>query len=164
MKQIKLFMTGMLIILATMGQMSCSSPKTTAQNNEKSEMVKKQIESRFYKIAVDQVSPMQAPSRHVNGYSLSIRGDTVASYLPYHGEAYSVPYGGGRGLIFKALISDYKLTFNKKGTASIVLRTRTEDGTYRYSIEIFNNGSSSIRVIPDNRQSISFYGQLEEDK
>jgi hypothetical protein len=162
MKTNQLLLTGAMIVLTAMGQMSCSSSKTASQS-ERAQTVKQQIESRHYMVAVNRMTPLSGPSRQLtSSYSLTIKGDTVISYLPYFGQAYSVPYGGGKGLNFEAHITVYTLSFDAKGTALISFQTRSEDDTYLYRIQIFNNGSSSIHVTPNNRQIIHFYGNLEQ--
>ena len=52
-------------------------------------------------------------------YPLEIRNDSVFSYLPYYGRAYSVPYGGGSGLIFNAPLKEYTMDLDNKGKAVI---------------------------------------------
>ena len=108
---------------------------------------------------------MRGPSRHLtSNYSVEIRNDSVFSYLPYFGIAYSAPYGGrGKGLIFDEKITDHKLIFDKKGTANISFRTRTEEDSYIYWIKVFTSGSADVRVTPNNKQSISYYGEFIYD-
>ncbi|WP_106831051.1 DUF4251 domain-containing protein [Parabacteroides pacaensis] len=138
--------------------------KTDKKNTEE-QIVKELLESKEYTIEVDRAIPMRGPSRHLTSpYTLEIKGDSVISYLPYFGEAYSVPYGGGKGLIFEAPITDYKLSFNKKGLAKIKFKTYSGEDTFTYTIEVFPNGSASINVLAMNRQGISFYGELRHDR
>ncbi|MDR2120285.1 MAG: DUF4251 domain-containing protein [Tannerella sp.] len=162
MKRIQLFFIGAIVALIAAGQMSCSS--RVAARTEQAETIRQQIESRHYTIDVDRMLPMQGASKHLTtNYSLMIKGDTVISYLPYFGRAYSVPYGGGKGLNFKACLSDYSLTFDVKGVARISFRTRSEDDVYLYDTEVYNNGAATIRITPGNRQGITFYGRLKEE-
>jgi hypothetical protein len=150
----------MLVLMAAV-QTSCSSSRATAKS-EQAQAVKQQIESRHYRISVSRMLPMKGPSQHLtSNYSLTVQGDTVISYLPYFGQAYSVPYGGGQGLNFESDITVYSLSFDAKGTAQISFQTRSENDVLLYWIEVFTNGSSSIRVTSNNRQAISFYGTLE---
>lgn len=154
----------MIFVLAATIQISCSSSRTAAKS-EQEQAVKQQIESRHYKISVNRMLPMKGPSQHLtSSYSLTIRGDTVISYLPYFGQAYNIPYGGGKGLIFESAITVYSLSFDAKGTAQISFQTRSENDVLLYRIEIYANGSSSIRVTSNNRQAISFYGILEPEE
>jgi hypothetical protein len=163
MKQIRLFLIGAIICLTALGQMSCS-PSKAAARNERAEVIRQQIESGRYTIEVDRMLPMQGASQHLTtNYGLTIKDDTVISYLPYFGRAYSVPYGGGKGLNFEALVSDYSLAFDAKGIARISFRTRSDDDAYLYDAEVFNNGKATVRVMPGNRQGITFYGKLKEE-
>lgn len=125
---------------------------------------KAKIESRHYIINVDRALPMQGRSVNLtSSYSLEIRNDSVISYLPYFGRAYTVPYGGGNGMIFREPLTDYTISFDKKNAARIKFRTKTTEGTADFNLQIFPNGSSSIQVTPSNRQSISYQGTLSEE-
>ena len=94
-------------------------------------------------------------------YSLKIKNDSVFSYLPYYGRAYSVPYGGGKGLDFKAPLKEYSMKLDKKGDAQIEFKARTPEDNFEYNVTVFSNGSASISVTMQNRQSISFQGDLD---
>lgn len=76
------------------------------------------------------------------------------------GRAYSIPYGGGDGLNFKAVLKEYSMKMDKKGNAVIEFIARNPEDRYEYRIKVFPNGSASIDVNMQNRQSISFQGEL----
>ncbi|MDR3194433.1 MAG: DUF4251 domain-containing protein [Tannerella sp.] len=162
MKTVYFFGTVLLAVLLTAtGQTACTSARS-ASKGEQAQAVKQQIESRRYTVSVNRMVPMKAPSQYLtSNYSLTVRGDTVISRLPYFGQAYSVPYGGGKGLNFESTVTDYSLSFDAKGRAQISFRTRSENDVLLYRIEVFGNGSSSIRVSSNSRQSIGFYGTME---
>ena len=94
-------------------------------------------------------------------YSVEIRNDSIISHLPYYGRAYPIPYGGGEGLNFKAPLTDYKLDWDKKGTAKIKFTARSTEDKFDFDIDIFSNGSSTIFVNMQNRQSINFQGEVD---
>ncbi len=135
------------------------------KKEEISKTIRELIEAQKINVEVNTALPMRGPSRHLtSNYSVEIRNDSVFSYLPYFGIAYSAPYGGrGKGLIFDEKITDYKLIFDKKGTANISFRTRTEEDSYIYWIKVFTSGSADVRVTPNNKQSISYYGEFIYD-
>ena len=62
-------------------------------------------------------------------------------------------------MIFESTITDYQQTFDNKGKANIEFKTKTNEDLCTYQIQIFVNGSSTINVISNNRQSISFSGK-----
>jgi len=118
------------------------------------------IEKRMYVVEVDKALPMSGSMRMLTSpYSLEVNGEEVKSYLPFFGRAYSVPYGGGDGLVFDFVISDYQLSFEKKGKALIEFKTKSKEDRLVYRIHIFPSGSASIDVTSGNRQQISFNGK-----
>jgi hypothetical protein len=118
------------------------------------------IANRTFVIEVDRALPMSGESRMLTSiYSLEVNGEKVKSYLPYFGRAYSVPYGGGEGLIFESVITDYQSSIDKKGSTIIVFKTKSKDEQLEYRIGITTNGSASIDVTSVNRQKISFNGK-----
>ena len=123
--------------------------------------MKELIVSENYKIDVNTAMPMRGRSIPLTSlYSLEIRNDSVISYLPYYGRAYSIPYGGGDGLNFKAVLKEYSMEMDKKGNAVIEFIARNPEDRYEYRVKVFPNGSASIDVNMQNRQSISFQGEL----
>lgn len=123
--------------------------------------MKAQIESGTYTIDVRQAFPLRGRSVQLSSdYGLTIRGDSIYSYLPYFGRAYSVPYGGGQGLSFDAPVTDYKVQAGRKGVTIIIFNTRNPEDYYQFRINVSPNGMASVMVTPGQRQSISFSGNL----
>lgn len=146
------------------------SPSVWAQSKqEKKEQrekdVKEWIDSKHFTIEVDRALPLRGRSVHLTSpYSLELRGDSVFSYLPYFGRAYNVPYGGGNGMRFEKPMTEYAVTYGKKGKTILLFDTKTDDDKYTFFIEIYPNGSATIQVTPVNRQSISYYGEITGPK
>ncbi|HRG13237.1 MAG TPA: DUF4251 domain-containing protein, partial [Macellibacteroides fermentans] len=96
-----------------------------------------------------------------SNYSLTVRNDSVFSYLPYFGQAYSLPYGGGVGMTFDAPLTEYNQRYDKKNNAEITFRTRSADDTHTFRIQIYPNASATIQVTSINRQGITYYGTVD---
>ena len=151
----------MLLLALLVGIPTLSAQSKKEKKEQKKEAVKKLIESENYKIDVNTAMPMGGRSIPLtSSYSLEIRNDSVISYLPYYGRAYSIPYGGGDGLNFKAVLKEYSMEMDKKGNAVIEFIARNPEDRYEYRVKVFPNGSASIDVNMQNRQSISFQGEL----
>ena len=151
----------MLLLALLVGIPTLSAQSKKEKKEQKKEAVKKLIESENYKIDVNAAMPMRGRSIPLtSSYSLEIRNDSVISYLPYYGRAYSIPYGGGDGLNFKAVLKEYSMEMDKKGNAVIEFIARNPEDRYEYRVKVFPNGSASIDVNMQNRQSISFQGEL----
>lgn len=141
------------------------SEEKAAQMAELSANVTNALNNRDYKITIDRMYPMRGSSRHVTyGYSVEVRNDTLISYLPYFGRAYNVPYGGGKGLNFTAPISIYQEFMKRNGQRHIEIGVTNDEDTYFYTIEVFNNGNSSIEVRARQRERISYSGNVEFGK
>lgn len=138
------------------------SEEKAAQMAELSAKVTNALNNRDYKIAIDRMYPMRGSSRHVTyGYSVEVRNDTLISYLPYFGRAYNVPYGGGKGLNFTAPISSYQEFMKRNGQRHIEIGVTNDEDTYLYTIEVFDNGNSSVDVRARQRERISYSGNVE---
>lgn len=143
----------------------CSSSKSLSKEEKaaKGVVLHKAIENRDFVIEVDRMLPLNGRSRTLtSSYSVEIKGEEVKSHLPYFGRAYSIPYGGGDGLIFESTITEYRSSFDDKGKAIIEFKARTNDDQFVFRINIFPNGSASIDVTSNNRQSISFQGTASD--
>jgi hypothetical protein len=153
------------VLIAIIALLSgCSSAKMTGEEKSAKEAaLRDAINKREYAVDVNHMIPMKGSSKHLSSpYSVTVKGDELVSYLPYFGEAYNIPYGGGKGLNFKAKINSYNFIYDNKGKAVIELETKNEEGQYKYHIEIFPNGSASVNVTSYNRQPISFLGTAKE--
>lgn len=147
-----------------------ASPSVWAQSKhekkaQREKEVKEWIDGKHFTIEVDRALPLRGRMVHLtSSYSLELRGDSVLSYLPYFGRAYHVPYGGGNGMRFEEPITDYAVTYDKKGKTILLFDTKTDEDKYTFFIEIYPNGSTTIQVTPVNRQSISYYGEITGPK
>jgi len=163
MKKLRLFFLMGMVLLFSSQFLFAQSKQEKKEQKEKE--IKELLDRGHFTIDVDRALPMGGKALNLTSpYSLEIEGDSVMSYLPYFGRAYNIPYGGGEGLRFQGMISEYNLTYDKKGTAKIQFRTRTDEDNYTFNVQVYKNGSSTIQVTPVNRQAITFHGELAPEK
>ena len=86
------------------------------------------------------------------------------SRLPFFGRAYSIPYGGGDGLMFEAKLKDYTCRDGKRGRKEIGFTADTDEDHFEFRLTVFPDGSSSVSVVSTNRQQISYGGTLSKIK
>ncbi len=148
----------------------CATLPASAQKNKEKEArmerkVQEAIDTKQYKIRIIHVLPQRGNGRSVlSDYSIEVRNDSLFSYLPYFGVAYRMPYGGGKRLIFDAPISRYESKKDKKGRNRIRLDVHNEEDSYTYHITLYSDGAANIDVRPDNKDSISFTGELDTEE
>lgn len=158
MKQLTYFMLMMVVSLST----ACSTGTKFTDEPSWPE-IRQQLENRQFTITIREMIPMQGASQQVTSeYTLSLKGDTVISHLPYFGRAYSAPYGGGNVFSFEAPLLSYSLEMQKADLVKISFRTRTPNDTFIFYVDVFNNGKASVRVSATNRQGISYLGEIRK--
>lgn len=154
-----------VMLLLFLGSPSVWAQSKQEKKEQREKDVKEWIDSKHFTIEVDRALPLRGRSVHLTSpYSLELRGDSLFSYLPYFGRAYNVPYGGGNGMRFEKPMTEYAVTYGKKGKTILLFNTKTDDDKYTFFIEIYPNGSATIQVTPVNRQSISYYGEITGPK
>ena len=99
-------------------------------------------------------------SRSVTGHSVTVKDGVLYSGLPFFGQAWRVPYGGGHALNFQAPIRNYSLASHPKGGYVVTLYVKTDEDEHVYQFRIFENGSTSLDVQSGNRDRISFSGEM----
>ena len=151
-----------VIVVAVMGLLSACSTMTAAERAQKALAVEKALASRRYVVDVRMMYPRRGRAVNVSSnYSLEVKGDTVVSYLPYFGRAYSIPYGGGKAFNFSAPISSYESARDEKGRTHVMLVTDNEEDVITFQLEIFDNGQATIDVQAREREPITYSGELE---
>jgi len=151
-------------VLMTVLLMACgtSNGLTKAEREAAiTRQVQEGLDTRHYTIAVDWMKPLGGMARHVtSNYELRVNGDEVDSYLPYVGEAYRLPYGGGKGLNFKGKIENYSINYLTSNRSHIEFTANSGEDTYHFRIDVFNNGKSIIDIIAQEHDAISFDGEM----
>lgn len=153
------------IITAAIILVACAT--TDRQQNdrkrqEKAEMISKAVSNRDFTISVRTAHPARGMSVPLTAdFDLKVKGDSVVSYLPYFGRAYNVPYGGGKGLNFSGVTEDFKITQPKRDRKHVEFSVKNDEDTYKFDIDVFDNGSVSVGVMSQQRERISFNGEIE---
>jgi hypothetical protein len=128
---------------------------------QQKELIKKIIESKSYKFIAEQAVPSRGRSISITRYNVEFKGDTVISYLPYYGRAYTANIGSSSSPYdFTAVAEDYTESETKKGY-KVEFRIRQGAESISYNFEIFPGGSATLIVTSSSRQPITYYGRIE---
>lgn len=136
------------------------------EEKDKQEVIKSLIESKQYVFKAQTALPSRGRTRPLNTeFDLRVSGDSLISYLPYFGRAYSAPINPSQGpLNFTSTDFDYKVSDRKKGGWDIDIRPKDVQDPRQMSLRVFDNGSASLTVTSNNRQPISFNGFITEKR
>lgn len=136
-------------------------PVGTARQSAREAAVKKLLESRMYQFIPQSVQPQAGRSVPISNYSLTIRKDSLSSYLPYFGVAHSAPINLNKGpLDFNATNFDYSSQTGKQGSTLIRLKLDNATDAQEFNFIVSSSGYATLNVRFNSRQSISYYGQI----
>ena len=136
------------------------SAQTPEEKEADAQTIRKMLDKRSYQIDVNYMIPQRGEAQAVSSYSITVDGSTIVSQLPYAGQAWSIPYGGGKGLNFKGEIDSYEDKGFQKDCRTIVLGVKNDEDSYVYTLNVYDNGTVYIHVACRNRDSISFNGNF----
>lgn len=105
--------------------------------------------------------PTSGSTRQLTGdYDVKVTSGSVVSYLPYFGRAYASS-GQEGGIKFTS--KDFRLQekAGKKGRREISIKILDVPEVRQLNFSITENGYGSLQVISNNRQPISFYGEVK---
>jgi hypothetical protein len=136
-----------------------------AQSPDKGQ-VRSFVESKEFTFKARTVMPMSGGSRQLTtDYDVRLLGDSIISYLPYFGRAYTATYGTESGGVeFTSTQFEYKAKARKKGGWDITIKPKDVKEVQELDFTVSDDGSASLRVTSTNRQPISFYGNVVQRK
>ncbi len=149
------------LLLSGCGILGKASPEEEART---AALVEQRLDARSFRVDIESMSPMRGPRRMLTTpYSVTVHEGKVDSHLPYMGEAYNVPYGGGKVLTFKDDIEQYIEDYSRPDRRIINFTTDNDEDYILYHFEIFPNGKATLRVSSHNRQAIDYMGTVDVD-
>ena len=142
--------------------MACSTGNK-AIDQQQANSIKALLESGQYVVMVGSMRPLTAPTVSVSqGQKMIVRDGMVTCYLPYAGSGQNVGYGasGYKAMNFTSPLLDYKVEYPKADRARVTFRVDNGDDNYRFHVEVFMNGKTTIDVDPRGRDAISYRGMI----
>lgn len=96
------------------------------------------------------------------GYDMKVLQDSINTYLPYFGRAYSAGYNAEGGVNFISRKFDYKVKEKSKGGWEVVIKPADTRDVTELTFSVSTNGYATLQVISNNRQAISYYGIIDK--
>ena len=137
----------------------------TAQDEPKLN-VQELLETKNFVFKAESVNPARGRYRQLTSeYDVVVTPDTITTFLPYFGRAYSAPINPADGGI---KISTHKFEYSvKKGRKDrwdVSVRPKDSQEVQDLFFTIFSNGRATLRVNSVNRETITFNGHIVEGK
>ncbi|MGZ5286193.1 MAG: DUF4251 domain-containing protein [Flavisolibacter sp.] len=149
----------MVLIVASL----CSFAGLQAQSMNAA-TVRDVVEARSFKFIPQTAFPMGGTPRQLTpGFDMSIIGDSLNTYLPYFGRAFTAPDPGEGGFRFISKKFSYKAKQRKKQSWEIMIEPDHSE-VRQMILRIFENGTATLQVTSNNRQPIHFNGYIDPVK
>ena len=132
-----------------------------AREAREAQMVVDNLQNADFRIDIDRMYPIRGTSQHVSNYSVTVKDGMLDSHLPFIGQVWRVPYGGGHALNFKAKIGSYNVVQTRKDGYEVRIYVKTDEDEHLYLLTVFNNGRASLDVQSGNRDRISYSGEMD---
>ena len=159
-----LFITCFAVI--TFSQSSTAQKDTEDKNESKKLAFKNMIDSQQFVFVAQSVTPLRGRFRNLTSpYDVSISKDTMVSYLPYFGRAYTAPLNPTEsGLQFTSTNFSYSVSPHKKKGWDVVIKPKDNTDIQQFLFTIYDNGSAYLNVTSISRDPISFNGYIKKEE
>jgi len=139
---------------------------STLAQDKKEATIKNVVETQQYIFKAQSVSPMTGSQRTLTSdYDLTVSNSSIKSYLPYFGVAYIAPINSsGPGIEFNTTEFQYTKEKSRKDGWDITIVPKNVPEIQKLFLHISGSGYTTLQVTSTNRQPISFYGRIEENK
>lgn len=152
----------LLIVSVSLVQCSSSKKSVSLTGADVSEM----INSKNFTFVAEQVNPMRGRSRQLTSeYDVTLKNDSLVSYLPFFGRAYQAPMDPSQGGIqFTSTNFSYAVQPNKKSGWMVNIIPKDYQPVQQMTFTIFENGNASLNVTSTSKDPISFNGRVRKNK
>ena len=157
----------LLVVTVVVGLQGAMAQDKNSKKEVKESNVENMIAERKIIFLAQSVNPSRGRTMvQLNSqYDLAISRDTVRAFLPYFGRAYTAPMDGrGGGIDFISKNFEYTQKVKKKERWEILIKPKDVPDVRQLFLTIFTNGSASLRVLSNNRETISYNGYLKESR
>jgi hypothetical protein len=161
MKKINISIIGIVMIFILK-----SLPASSQENaSHKSNNIINLVNAKEFTFIAQSVMPSHGGYRTLTSdYELTVAGDSIISYLPYFGQAYSITDPNSNPLQFTSINNKISVTPSKKGNYNVTINFINGGDVRQLNLSVTSSGNSTLNAIFNNRQPISFNGYITKRK
>lgn len=159
-----IFLLCSLLVLGTAcGTLRETREERAARLQRQATQVAEAVREGNFLVSIDRMIPHTGAVRQVSQYSVKVEENVITSYLPYFGQARKASFNGSNALDFKTEMNAYVVNPIKDGHR-IQIQANTKEDRFLYTFQIYDDGSVTLDVLSDNRDPITYMGQLEFER
>ena len=141
---------------------NCSSSRNTT-TLEKG-MIEEMIRNQSFIFVAERMNPLRGRSRILtSSYDVRVNNDSLVSFLPYFGRAYSAPIDPTKvGTQFTSTNFTYQVGKEKNNRWLISITPKDVSTIQQLLFTIFDNGTTSLSITSTSKDQISYEGYLKK--
>ena len=130
--------------------------------DKKKPTVKQLVETKQFTFIPTSVSPQRGATRFLDGYfDLTLRNDSLISYLPYFGRSQMAPMTPDEaGMRFTTTDFNYSFAEGKKGRYNLLFKINDQKNNYTFNMTVYPDGTADLIATSTYREQISFRGNV----
>ena len=150
------------LVLLSFTLLKCSSTKTTT-TLEKG-MIEEMIKNHSFIFVAERMNPLRGRSRILtSSYDVRVNNDSLVSFLPYFGRAYSAPVDPTKvGTQFISTKFTYHINAERNNRWQVSLTPKDVSSIQELLFTIFDNGTTSLSITSTSKDQISYDGYLKK--
>ena len=160
-KYLHIFITCIAVLIFSQ---YCTAQTNTDEKDSKKTAFKNMVDSQHFTFVAQSVTPLRGRFRNLtSAYDVRLFKDSMISFLPYFGRAYSPPLNATESpLNFTSTDFTYKVSPRKKNGWDVIIKPNDKSEVQQFSFTIFSNGTASLNVVSTSKDPISFNGYIEK--
>ncbi|WP_207532549.1 DUF4251 domain-containing protein [Desertivirga arenae] len=159
----KYFLAYLLFLLAITINTASAQTKKEIKEKTKAAEIQKLLDSKRFTFKAQTAQPLRGGTINLTSdYELVIKKDSLQSYLPFFGRAFTAPMNPSESpLIFNSTNFNYTAAAGKKGSKNITVELKDQNSNVRrFYLSISGQGYATLQVLNSNRDPISFNGYI----
>lgn len=152
-----------VVLLTACGMLQHGGEATGGQGTGTSQAQQAVVDDTHWHIDITSMNSLRYGNKMVTpDFFLEMRGDTLQSYLPYLGQAFRSDYGSTEGVLdFELPVKNLQVSRPKKYMKRLEMDVWKRQELLHYTVELNDDGGAFVRVRSNDRDPISFDGNIE---
>lgn len=154
----------MMVLFGITILQACSSSKKYVKPDK--DDVVQMINDHSFTFVAERMQPLRGRQRTLTSYyDMTVKNDTLRSFLPYFGRAFIAPIDPSKGgLEFTSTRFSYEVSPQTKDHWNITISPNDVSEVQQIIFTIYDNGNADVTINSTHRDPISFYGYLQKNE
>ena len=120
------------------------------------------VQNQRFIFTAESMIPLRGTMKTLTtSYDVTVKKDTLVSFLPYFGRAYQAPMSPADvGMQFTSTKYEYSVMPGRKNSWEVKIVPKDNTEIREMNFDIFNDGSAYLNILSNFRDAISYRGRI----